>query len=286
MTEGTNLRCQIVCWVIAAIVGITVLAVWVALGLWALLGLFGAVVAAGVTGWLLGRVFCADTRSEVAERQEMFDVAARALDQPPAAGPSVAPAAARAVAEDPAAVASHDRTGAVGPGASDDDGAQDAEDDALAAAAQPDRDPAASEAGPQPEPEPASPGPARASEPASPRPAPASEPASPGPEADAPAAETAGTRPEGLSEPRDGKPDNLKSIKGVGPKLEQLLQSMGYYHFDQIAGWTDAEVAWVDENLQGFKGRVSRDNWVEQARVLAAGGDTEFSGRAGRDDAS
>jgi predicted flap endonuclease-1-like 5' DNA nuclease len=54
---------------------------------------------------------------------------------------------------------------------------------------------------------------------------------------------------------------------------------MGYFHFDQIAAWGPNEVAWVDENLQGFKGRVSRDNWVEQAKVLASGGSTEFSKR-------
>ena len=43
--------------------------------------------------------------------------------------------------------------------------------------------------------------------------------------------------------------------------------------------WTADEVAWVDANLQGFKGRVSRDTWVEQAKVLASGGETEFSKR-------
>ena len=77
----------------------------------------------------------------------------------------------------------------------------------------------------------------------------------------------------------DGKPDNLKEIKGIGPKLEKLCNSMGFYHFDQIAGWTDQEVAWVNANLEGFKGRVSRDKWVDQAKILAAGGETEFSKR-------
>lgn len=77
--------------------------------------------------------------------------------------------------------------------------------------------------------------------------------------------------------PREGGADDLKKIKGVGPKLEKLLNSMGFYHFDQVAGWTSSEVAWVDENLEGFKGRVSRDNWVEQAKLLASGGETAFS---------
>lgn len=88
-----------------------------------------------------------------------------------------------------------------------------------------------------------------------------------------------GTKPEALSAPRGGAADDLKQIKGVGPKLEELCHALGFYHFDQIAGWSAAEVAWVDENLKGFKGRVSRDNWVEQAKTLAAGGETEFSKR-------
>ncbi|SEK36323.1 Predicted 5' DNA nuclease, flap endonuclease-1-like, helix-3-turn-helix (H3TH) domain [Roseovarius azorensis] len=98
-------------------------------------------------------------------------------------------------------------------------------------------------------------------------------------EAVAVSAEAAGIRPEGLSAPRDGQADDLKQIKGIGPKLEQLCHGLGFYHFDQIAGWGPQEVAWVDANLKGFKGRVSRDNWVEQARTLAAGGETEFSRR-------
>ncbi|WP_394196278.1 NADH-quinone oxidoreductase subunit E [Litoreibacter albidus] len=86
-------------------------------------------------------------------------------------------------------------------------------------------------------------------------------------------------KPELLKKARAGGPDDLKMIKGVGPKLEALLHRMGVYHFDQIAGWRKKEVAWADENLEGFKGRVSRDEWVKQAKVLAKGGTTEFSSR-------
>ncbi|WP_163851041.1 NADH-quinone oxidoreductase subunit E [Pseudooceanicola aestuarii] len=93
-----------------------------------------------------------------------------------------------------------------------------------------------------------------------------------------------GTRPEGLSAAREGGPDDLKMIKGVGPKLETLLHDLGFYHFDQISRWGAAEVAWVNQNLAGFKGRVSRDNWVDQARVLASGGATEFSSRVKKGD--
>ena len=84
-------------------------------------------------------------------------------------------------------------------------------------------------------------------------------------------------KPEGMAAPRNGQADDLKQIKGVGPKLEAMLNEMGYWHFDQIAAWRAAEVAWVDENLEGFKGRVSRDDWVSQAKILAAGGSTAFS---------
>ncbi|OWU75213.1 NADH-quinone oxidoreductase subunit E [Phaeobacter sp. 22II1-1F12B] len=90
-------------------------------------------------------------------------------------------------------------------------------------------------------------------------------------------------RPASLDSARDGQPDDLKMIKGVGPKLEDLLHSMGFYHFDQIANWTDKEIAWVDQNLQGFKGRVTRDDWVAQAKELQGGGETEFSRRAKED---
>lgn len=86
-----------------------------------------------------------------------------------------------------------------------------------------------------------------------------------------------GEKPTTLTAARDGKADDLKQIKGVGPKMEGLLNSLGFYHFDQVAGWSDQEVAWVDANLEGFKGRVSRDNWVAQAKILAEGGVTEFS---------
>ncbi|MFT6073516.1 MAG: putative flap endonuclease-1-like 5' DNA nuclease [Yoonia sp.] len=90
--------------------------------------------------------------------------------------------------------------------------------------------------------------------------------------------------PEFLSAPRDGGPDDLKKIKGVGPKLEQTLHGMGLYHFDQIASWGPKEQAWVDENLAGFKGRATRDDWVNQAKTLAAGGATAFSKKVKKGD--
>ncbi len=79
---------------------------------------------------------------------------------------------------------------------------------------------------------------------------------------------TIGTEPSRLSAPREGGADDLKRINGVGPKIEAMLHRFGIYHFDQIASWSEHEVVWVDEHLEGFKGRVSRDEWVTQARDL------------------
>lgn len=97
------------------------------------------------------------------------------------------------------------------------------------------------------------------------------------------AAVEAGRRPEGLDAPRDGSADDLKMIKGIGPKLEQMLNGMGFWHFDQLAGWGSEELAWVDENLEGFKGRATRDEWVAQAKILSTGGETDFSRDASAD---
>ena len=88
-----------------------------------------------------------------------------------------------------------------------------------------------------------------------------------------------GIRPTALDAPRGGQADDLKRIKGIGPKLEKLCNELGFWHFDQIAAWTADEVAWVDANLEGFRGRVTRDQWVAQAKTLAEGGETDFSRR-------
>jgi NADH-quinone oxidoreductase subunit E len=77
--------------------------------------------------------------------------------------------------------------------------------------------------------------------------------------------------PELLKVPRGGKGDDLKLIWGVGPKLAKMLNDMGVWHFDQIASWGKSELAWVDERLEGFKGRAARDEWVKQSKKLAKG---------------
>jgi NADH-quinone oxidoreductase subunit E len=87
--------------------------------------------------------------------------------------------------------------------------------------------------------------------------------------------ENTGSEPGSLEVPRSGGPDDLKQISGIGPKVEKLLNSLGFFHYDQIAAWSEADIAWVDENLAAFRGRPVRDGWVEQAKVLAAKGETD-----------
>jgi NADH-quinone oxidoreductase subunit E len=79
-----------------------------------------------------------------------------------------------------------------------------------------------------------------------------------------------------------GPPDDLEMIKGIGEQLKTLLNSLGIYHYRQIANWTDEEVALVDSKLEAFRGRISRDQWIEQARLLAAGDIAEFERRFGK----
>jgi large subunit ribosomal protein L21 len=86
----------------------------------------------------------------------------------------------------------------------------------------------------------------------------------------APAAEVAAVEPTNLlKEARDGQPDDLKKISGVGPKLEGTLHEIGVFHFDQIAAGGPADIAYMDDRLS-FKGRIERDDWIAQATQFAA----------------
>jgi predicted flap endonuclease-1-like 5' DNA nuclease len=88
-------------------------------------------------------------------------------------------------------------------------------------------------------------------------------------------------RPPGLSRPRGGVQDNLTRIRGVGERNEALLNTLGIFHFGQIAAWTPGEVRWIGQYL-AFPERIERDDWVGQAIVLATGGDTGFEKSADR----
>ncbi len=92
----------------------------------------------------------------------------------------------------------------------------------------------------------------------------------------------------GLKEPVAGEPDNLQMISGIGPKLEKLLHDLGIYYFAQIARWDEKTIEEIDDKLK-FKGRIQRDEWVRQAKLLAEGKLEEFErdyGTGGLKDAS
>ncbi|WP_313136893.1 NADH-quinone oxidoreductase subunit NuoE [Paracoccus jeotgali] len=74
--------------------------------------------------------------------------------------------------------------------------------------------------------------------------------------------------PRALDAPRDGAGDDLTHIKGLDATAQELLNELGVHHFDQIAHWDAAEVAWVDGHLEGYVGRVTQDEWVRQAREM------------------
>jgi len=67
-----------------------------------------------------------------------------------------------------------------------------------------------------------------------------------------------------------GPPDPLTQMKGLGPKAQATLAGLGVTRFEQIAAWSDADIARIDADMGAFQGRIVRDRWVEQARYLAA----------------
>ncbi|MDG1376493.1 MAG: NADH-quinone oxidoreductase subunit E [Yoonia sp.] len=100
------------------------------------------------------------------------------------------------------------------------------------------------------------------------KPAPKGKPAAKAKAVEAVASE--GKKPRLMSAPRKAGADDLKLISGVGPKLEGVLNELGFWHFDQISKWTSDEIVWVDSRLK-FKGSIERDDWVGQATKLAKG---------------
>ena len=79
-----------------------------------------------------------------------------------------------------------------------------------------------------------------------------------------------GKAPRAMAQPPDGG-DDLRQIAGVGPKIEGLLRELGLWRFQQIVDLTPENVAWLGERLR-FKGRIEREDWIGQAKILAAGG--------------
>ena len=84
------------------------------------------------------------------------------------------------------------------------------------------------------------------------------------------AADRVGERPPALPAPRAGGADDLRRIRGIGPQNATRLNALGIYHYEQIAAWTPVEVRWVGAYL-AFSGRIEREEWIAQAKALAAG---------------
>ncbi|AEG49758.1 hypothetical protein Sphch_2082 [Sphingobium chlorophenolicum L-1] len=76
--------------------------------------------------------------------------------------------------------------------------------------------------------------------------------------------------------------DDLLKLKGVGPKLNMLLIELGVTRYAQIAGWSDSDIAAIDAKLGNFKGRPVRDQWIDQAKYLAAGDLAGFEAKYGK----
>jgi predicted flap endonuclease-1-like 5' DNA nuclease len=79
--------------------------------------------------------------------------------------------------------------------------------------------------------------------------------------------------PANLLAERPGRIDDLKQIKGIGPKMEKVLNSRGVWQYDQLAAFTAEDLAWLDAAVESFPGRAERDHWVDQAKALIAARD-------------
>ncbi len=254
--EHDQIACTRNCWLMGVVAGLVFAAVlYVVVGLGTMQAVFVGVLVAAILGLLLGTLVCSGSRARPAAEAlrpggaGTAAVAAHAdAGTSPVASPATAPVASPATAPVSApatAPASTTKSSFV----------------SEVPAAKPAETPAVTPADP---PAPAAPDTTAA--PAATETAPVNKPVA------------ADGKPELLTAARPGGADDLKLISGVGPKLEQTLNDLGVYHFDQVASWRKKEIEWVDSQLR-FKGRIERDGWIAQAKTLAAGGETEFSVR-------
>ena len=91
-----------------------------------------------------------------------------------------------------------------------------------------------------------------------------------------PAAATSAAKSSKAAKPAAAKPDNLRRLIGIGPVNEKLLKAQGVTSFAQIAAWTAADIKRI-EDVMNFDGRIARERWIEQAKLLAAGDEAEFA---------
>jgi predicted flap endonuclease-1-like 5' DNA nuclease len=94
--------------------------------------------------------------------------------------------------------------------------------------------------------------------------------------------QTIAAEPEAAPVAATPEGDDLRKIKGLGPKMLTLLHSLGITRFEQIAAWSDADLDELDGKLGAFAGRPRRDSWVEQASLLAGGDTGAYEGKFGK----
>jgi len=247
MTQNTEKSmfntCSLVCWILALAFGIFVAAALIKMTgmhdlLAAVIGLIGVMLA----GWLLKAIFCQDEAASVSTT-----TAAKVASAPVASAP-----ATKAETKKPAAK----KTAAAKKPAAKKTAAKSTSTAKTKTAAA--KKPAAKKAA------------AKSTSTAKTKTAAAKEPATD----KKPAAQKAQGAKFFRKPP--AKIDDLKLISGVGPKLEATLNEIGVYQYAQVVTWKKADIQKVDDQLR-FKGRIERDGWVKQAKILAKGGDTEFS---------
>lgn len=249
MAETTgNLRCTLTCWGAGLVIGALGAVLVVVIGGYAWTGaIFMGAVVFLLAGLLMSVLFCRPlpTLADVQARHAAAarDLAGATQGRPQAMVSDTAPAATAPLTRAPVAVEPMP-----------DEAQQMPQDGAAAPQDRPDHSEPDAQAKPNAQAKPVS------------TPAP---PVAHGTSAMPRAAVSAPAPPAMLDAPRGAGPDNLRLLRGVGPKLEATLHRMGVFHFAQIAAWTPSELAWIDQNLDGFKGRPSRDDWVGQASKLA-----------------
>ncbi len=300
--------CQKRCWYIGGAIGLLLAFILLAFSGWGFIAsVFTGIVVAVIAGWLLQQFLCANIKAAPLTTTPAKPASATTANTAAAAGMG---AVAVPPVEPTSAALEIAATGSTASGLKNDPGAADAPAQKAASKKAPAKKPAAKKAPakktaakssgaattssePVVEPEPKKPAAKKA---AAPKAASAKAPAAKAPvaktaaaPAKAPAKPKAAAKPARAAVAPDGKPemltkaraggaDDLKLISGVGPKLEGTLNELGVYHFDQVASWRKKEIEWVDERLR-FKGRIERDGWIAQAKILAKGGETEFSKR-------
>lgn len=259
---GSTSSCRAWCFVIAGLIGALVFVLLLSAGDWRLFPAFlTGVIVAAIGVFVFPKVFCRGSDEPVRTSTNAAGAGSSTSDSAPA---SAAAATAGSAATSTATASTAPASLMATPSAEAETKADDKTKPAKKAAAK--KSPAKTQA---------------TKKPAAKKPAPKATTKTAAKPKAAPVAKDG--KPPLLKKARAGGADDLKQIKGVGPGLEKTLNELGFYHFDQIAGWRKKEIEWVDERLK-FKGRIVRDDWVKQCKTLAKGGTTEFSKRVKKGD--